>query len=250
VRRYAAPVVYLVVATGAVVTGQPSAAPKLPPADVTLSAADFYTEFRKGAEAAAAKYKGKVVELSGKIYSVGYNDGVKSSVIIFEGPEKGRPIGAVCVVPGHHFVGELGRGQTITVRGTTVTSDARLESATLVKRGPDTVVRVAAPDLTKAYNTDRKAVEQKYLNKTLVVTGEVLEFKNAPGSNYEYLELKGSGATRVKCWYPLAPSLKQQVRVGQTVRFAGHLFPGGSDDDLIMLMDAKLTGEQPKAGAK
>lgn len=248
-RRYVTPALCLVVVAGAVATGQPPAAPKFPPADFTLSAADFYNEFRKGAEAAEAKYKGKVVELNGTVYAVGYNDGVKSSVIIFEGPDKDNPIGAVCAIPGQHYVGELGRGQAITVRGTTV-SRAQLEKAVLVKRGPDAVVRLAAPDLAKAYNADRKAVEQKYHNKTLVITGEVLAFKNAPGSNYEYLEFKGFGDTCVKCWYPLAPSLKNQLRVGQKARFAGHLYPPTGEPDLIMLMDAKLTAEQPKADPK
>src|SRR5262245_17084011 len=118
--------IVMLVATGVVIlsgcqkptstpaAGGPSADIGQAEPDVRLTAAEFHKEVKADKEAAAAKYKGKVIELTGEVDNVGRNLADEAYVTLKA--EKDL-LGVICFTTDPQPWGKAVRGQKVTIKG-------------------------------------------------------------------------------------------------------------------------------------
>lgn len=190
---------------------------KLRAADYKLTAAEYAKAFRNN-DAAAAKFKGKVVEISGTVGSAGQGFQGKNSHVSVYTPDPAVPLPphVRCVNPDPNFFTQFGSGQTLRIKGIYGAFD-ELTGCEVVEKGPDARVFVPAETLAKDVSTDMGQAFEKYAGKTLVLSGTIAAIKLEPGSDRKFLELKGDGKTAVECKYN-DPRVVAKYKVGQAVK--------------------------------
>ncbi|MDB5310380.1 MAG: hypothetical protein JWO38_4582 [Gemmataceae bacterium] len=218
-----------------------------PPADFKMTSEELQKEC-KDRKAAEAKYKGKIIELSGTVEEAkaGY-DGKRGIIFLSSTDPKSLGIGGMCLIDDPNPHGKFAKGQTIKVKGkfTGVAIGPTLEACTVLEKGPDTAVRITSEELAKDYTADRAATEKKCDKRTLVITGEVAVI-NTDDKKVEFLELKGDGATRIECRYGLSiNTLKDKLKPGDKVTLVGEMFGFRNEKGLFVVISC-VPVTQPK----
>jgi hypothetical protein len=133
------------------------------------------------------------------------------------------------------------RGQEMTVRGWLAKDTYRctLLSCQLLDVGPDPTITITAEQLALEYSTDEKAADRKYLNKTLVVSGSVIELRDGK-TNYVTLaghNEKAEVPFRVELGN-ISEQAFSELRQGAVVNFKGVC--KGAFKTLVLIESAKV----------
>lgn len=190
-----------------------------------LTAHELEAELKKDRKATNAKYKDKVIELSGTIRSTAPNEYAPVSTIDFA-PAERLGTGVLCSTKSVIAPGTLAIGQTIRVRGTWSDLGPVLIDCAVIEQGPDTAIRTTAEQVAKDTTADPIKAAEKYERRTLVLTGEVATIKNTEVPGVKFLELKGDGKTVVECRFGLSSEsgkIPDRYKVGDKAVFACEL---------------------------
>jgi hypothetical protein len=207
-------------------------------ADLVVTPAEWRADFKKDAQAAKAKYKGKVIEMSGVV------DSARPDPF-------GAPVGFIDLEVANDFAGvrcvlkdpkpwkKVSPGSKVTVRGKSsdvVSGD--LNPCEIVEAGPNPGVVISATELAKQFAADRSAAQKKYDDKWAYVKGEVIERTKSEGCAV-LLKLKGDGDIIVTCCFGEAYKFTaDKVKSGSKVDIYGRLSinPGPKEKTVPLLM--------------
>ncbi|MBM3983876.1 MAG: hypothetical protein FJ304_27130 [Planctomycetes bacterium] len=192
-------------------------------ADVTMSAADWHAEFKKDANAAKAKYKDKVIELTGRAASVLQNPDagvafvhlkVEKDILGVRGSNKDLNLWE-----------KVSEGADVTIRGRV--PEFQILTGELY---PIHIVSVKnlAPTMTTAelladYAKDKEKFKAKWDDKWVYLEGEFVRAGKSK-NDYEEIVLKGAGKQDIHCTIP-ADAKKQAAKLkpGQKVKVLGQM---------------------------
>ena len=196
-------------------------------------------------EAARRKYGDGLVELTGTVARVGVNfagDPVVDLLAGPPGPGGTQPPAVNCYTTAPEPWATLARGQAVTLRGRMHhMPNANLDQCAILDPGPSTAVAATAPELATAYAGDRAAFNAAHAQKDLVVTGTVVERKDADTGVTLYLT--GTDAVRVRCSFSGIDSIAAAVapvKVGQRVKLTAEMYPANQTDTEVILTGCKL----------
>jgi hypothetical protein len=205
----------------------PAADPK---PDFSLDATELAKEVLADPKAAAAKYKGKVVELSGTVSSATpiYNP---RGVTLNGAKKKPNDLFALFIdcdlQPELRDKGWLlARGQKVKVTGEVAAAGAdriTLTNATFAELEKNPTPSVTSKELAAAYVKDEKAANAKYgdsLNrKDVFVEGVLTDIADSQFSGYKVLKLEGHGRVFIASSVRTADA--EGLKKGDTVRIKG-----------------------------
>ncbi|MBN9517793.1 hypothetical protein J0H58_04615 [bacterium] len=221
--RLLVPAVCFAVVTVLTATGRPVQDAKktdLPAPDFKLTSGEFEVEYKQDRDAAVRKYTGKVVEVTGEVFDVILAVGGKAANIMFYAADRQSSIAGAYRSNDMGVLTELGKGETVTLRGTFNDSGmgfvAALDGCVVVKKGPSTVVRMTSVELSKQFSAAPAEAAKKLKGKTVIVTGVVTALKpksTAP----QYLELKDDGKTPVSVSFGSNFSTAGMYKVGDPI---------------------------------
>jgi hypothetical protein len=165
-----------------------------PLAAIPVTAEELDRAYEDNVVAADAKYKGKVLHLTGQVFKIARN---KPSVVTIEfETEAGDTIDCDFPKDAQAPLAMVAPGDTIIVRGTCRgRSDddiVSLSNCTLVEKvtkpAPGAPVEVTAEELAKAYEGNVVSADKSYKGKFLEVSGKVVRVaRNKPGKITVYL---------------------------------------------------------------
>jgi hypothetical protein len=205
--------------------------PKLGKADFTLTSKDFAEEFKKDKTAAHAKYKGKIVEVTGKVESVGRNAS-DEPILTLEGPPKSFDW-TQCLTRDRYPWKTAAPGQTVTVKGKghDFFPGAILLDCEIVEVKGDKPPALTADELAKEYAADPKAAAKKYEEKWIALSGEV-EKVNANDTVDLKTQAKGP---RVRANFGAAEAKQLKgVKPGQKIQVLGNFGLQGAADEVSL----------------
>ena len=202
----------------------PKSKDKLPAADFKLAAGEYAKELRKDSNAAKAKYKDKIVELSGSVTHAAQGFEGKGSYLSIETPDPNVRVGnpdVMCTSNDPQFFSQFGKGQTIRIKGK-ANFLGILDACEVVEKGKDTRILVDSETLAKDFTADSEKALEKYEKKTLIVSGKISAIKPYPGLKVKYAELAGDGKTVIECRYSDA-NLVEKFKIGQEIKVYGQI---------------------------
>jgi hypothetical protein len=192
----------------------------------TMEADSWFDQWRYR-ETARRKYKGKVVELRGTVDGVGADSECKAGFIYLKG--KPDSVGVTCTLDDPAPWLKVGPGCTVKIKGVAGGIGlGDLISCVIVESSPNSCLEISARELAKAFATDKKAAEEKYHSKWVIVQGELssMEPSEADGGLSICLTLKGDGTAHVKCCVPNQTDEEKQannsLKVGQKLKVCGR----------------------------
>jgi hypothetical protein len=222
--------------------GPGPAGPSLGKPDFTLTAKEFREEWDKDKQAVNAKYKDKVLEVTGTVIGLHVASDGKSTLVLEGEPKSVKNV--FCYPTDPKPWNKVTPGQTAKVKGKLppFPNDAALIDCTIGEVTGDPSPTVSAADLAREFAADDNAARQKYGSKYLIVTGEVesVQVDRAKGS---VVALKTGAATRVSCSFTEAPKALEGLKPGQQVKLLARISLGSKDQvqcfDSILMDDAK-----------
>lgn len=187
----------------------------------SLTAQQYWTEFRDNRDAADDKYRGRVVELAGVVSNVG-RDGGAQPYIWLKTPE---PLDWVMCGPADPEPwASITPGQNVKVKGQQPDRRARspaLMYTVVVEKGPDPAVAITPAQLAKEFAADAQAAREKYRDKWVRTSGVVADRTFEGGD--ATVHLKGDGDIRVTCLFAVTEhAAVKAMKPGQTVKFLGE----------------------------
>jgi len=209
---------------------------------VKLNPEEFAKEVRKGFKKANEKYKGKTIELTGKVLRVYRHFSGKPEVEL----DTGNPASGVdCFTIDKEPWGTFAKGQTVKVTGKypDFTVVAQLEDCKVEAVTESNIRSVTAEDLAKECAADPTAVKKKMEGQTLKVSGTVAARELDAKTGFTNVTLKGSGKTQVTC--SLIPAEKDAgaaLEVGKPATIVGLY--GFTFDDLVHVESAVVLTEK------
>jgi hypothetical protein len=212
--------------------GKGSAPQALGKPDLTVTPAEWRAEFKKDPEAARAKYKDKVVEMSGTVSSVRPDPYGEVGYVNLDVPNDFE--GVRCVLADKKPWTKVSPGSKVKVKGrSSDRTGGDLSPCEIVEAGPNPAVVISAQELAKQFAADRKAARKKYDEKWAHVKGEVAE----KIADKVALRLKGEGGISVLCYFPQPyKQMLDAVKAGSKVDLFGELsvFDGPQDKEVTL----------------
>jgi len=198
---------------------------------VKVDPEEFAAEVKKDEKAAAAKYKGKLIETSGKVVSVvrgGFGGGASIRL-----PSKTAGIrGVSCFLKEENVFGKVVKGQEVTVRGRYPDKQYgfQIEDCDIVKKGPSPALTYTADEFVAEWAKDRRAAAEKWKDKPIIVSGLIIESKASDvGAVNHYL--KAAGKQRVDCGFTaFEKELATKMTPGQTITVVGEFYESESKE--------------------
>ncbi len=189
--------------------------------DFTLTAEAFQKEYSDDKVAAEKKYKGKVIELSGEVHTIGRLGGDTPYIGLKAGKEL---LGVPCATADQQPWGTAVPGQVVKLKGRWP-KDAygvALTQCVFTDKGKYKAVPVTAAELAKEFEADPKATVAKYDKKHLVLSGEVAakEFNSAGAATITF---KTDGKIKVKCSFTASENdYAKPLKAGQKLTAVGE----------------------------
>jgi hypothetical protein len=198
---------------------------------VKLDPEAFAAEVKKDEKAAAAKYKGKTIELSGTVSAVARNFG--GDVFISLPSKTAGILGVSCFLKDKKVFGKVVKGQEVTVRGRypDFQFGTQIMDCELVKVGPSPALTYTAEDLAKEWAKDKEAAIKKWKDKVLILSGEIGDTKsNDVGAISVFL--KAGDNHRVDCGFTaFEKDIAGKLKKGDKVKVVGEFFEFESKDE-------------------
>ncbi|MBO0699204.1 MAG: hypothetical protein J2P46_12480 [Zavarzinella sp.] len=221
----------LTVAVTIVLTTPALADEKKDPAVVKLDPEAYAAEVKKDEKAAAAKYKGKTIELSGTVSNVARNFG--GDVFISLPSKTAGILGVSCFLKDKNVFGKVVKGQEVTVRGRypDLPFGTQILNCELVKVGPSPALTYTAEELAKEWAKDKEAATKKWKDKVLIVSGEIGDTKsNDVGAISVFL--KAGDKHRVDCGFTaFEKDIAGKLKKGDKVKVVGEFFEFESKEE-------------------
>lgn len=198
-------------------------------ADIKATVDDYVTEHKKDPKAAAAKYKGKVIEVTGPVHQLWSKiDGAR---LVHIDVKTGFPLS--CFVIKGAVGGTVVPGQTVRLKGSHQgDTSGSLWNCEILELGPDTAVRTSATELAKEYAADWRKASEKYRGKGMVVTGDVIS--KLTGTQFK-LTLKGEGDVVVVCeLVDDGKVLDKTYTIGSKASIAGNFSPSSGPNVILI----------------
>jgi hypothetical protein len=173
------------------------------------------------------RYRGRVVEVDGKVGRVGKDD--KGPYVTLRAGDDDTLVACYTIAkaPG----AKVGRGMLVKVRGLVPADDsAPLRDCILVQVSPGPATVVSAVDLSKEF-ADPAEAKEKYRGKYLVVSGEIVKKDEDPSGNPR-ISLKGDGKFLISCTFASkeeADAAASRLEVGKTVKLGGAFLLAASN---------------------
>ena len=208
--------------------GKPGKDGKSPPAELgkaefTLSSRAFVEDFKKDSKAAHAKYKGKTIELTGLVTSVGVSGSGDPLVMLESEPMKYK--WANCFTTERYPAKLLAPGQTATIKGRThaTYADAILIDCEVVKTDGPKPVAMTADEFSDEVGKDLAAAMKKHEKKWLIVSGEAKDVKfNESKAATVVLKTKGMGPPVVFKFTSNDKAFTEKLKPGQKIEMLGQ----------------------------
>jgi uncharacterized protein (TIGR03067 family) len=191
--------------------------------DLVVTPAEWRADFKKDAAAAKAKYRGKVIEMSGTVDSVRPEPfGAPFAYMNFE--VKDDLLGVRCVLTDTKPWRKVSPGSKVKVRGKSSEVQAGdLNPCEIIEAGPNPVVVMTAGQLAKEFAADRVAAQKKYEDKWAIITGEVVARGKSEFCAVR-ITLKGDADITMTCCFGEAYKRSAEaVKVGAQVEIFGKL---------------------------
>jgi hypothetical protein len=187
------------------------------PPKFTLTADELAREYQKDRAAADKKYDGAVIEVSGEVSMVGTN--LAGDALVFLNDR------LTCATVDKEPWASVSKGQKVTIKGAWLQSrgSASLEGCVIVEKGPNPATVLTAEQLAAEYAAGRQAAINKYKEKYLIVTGEVVT-KDENRAGAPVLRLKGTDKVSVDCGFTADDEAKKAVEplaAGHKVKVIG-----------------------------
>ena len=146
-----------------------------PKPDVTVTAETMSKEFQGDKKAFEAKYKGKLVEMTGKVYQTRPELGDVLLVGV-----KNAPLDCPLPEKDQEKLRGLALGQQVTITGKCNGSVPSLSECSFTKIGPSTALTPSVAGLAADIKGNRAAAEKKYGGKSVIMRAKVTaaEFDN------------------------------------------------------------------------
>jgi hypothetical protein len=205
--------------------------------DLVVSPADWRAEFKKDSQAARAKYRGKVIEMSGTVSSARPDPYGLCGYISLDVADDA--FGVRCVLTDLKPWKRVSPGSKVKVRGKSsdlIAGDLR--PCEIVEAGPNPGVVITAEELSRQFAANRKQTSARYDGKWAYVKGKVSE-KSPAKSSAAWFKLKGAGGITVKCSTGDAyKDMVSRVKVGARIEVFGQLqiFDGPADREISVGM--------------
>jgi hypothetical protein len=218
--------------------------------DFSLDATEWFDEWEKDKAAAGEKYKDKIIELSGEVESLRLlKRGEKDPgpcLFLKAGP---KPTTRVMVLTQEKEPwARVSPGSKVKVKGTADGSGVNLMIPFIVApMGPNPAVATSSVSLGRDFAGNKDFAEEKYLDKTVILAGEIAQLEIIDKHRFA-LKLKNDSGVDIVCDFaPVigdstdAGILLGQVKNGQRVTVVGQC---------SMLDDVKLKNCLPIIGMK
>ena len=210
--------------------------------DFTLTSADFVKEFKTNAKDAHAKYKDKVIELTGVIASIGTNAGGEA-VFLLEGPDpKGFDWTAVSFSEPRPWK-KAAPGQKVKLKGKVHpdVSLAMLVYPQIVEVTGDEPPKLTADDLGQEYAKGIEAAEKKYDKKWIILSGQIEKINEKDGILFKTKEKTPQVFAR---FAPDQFKLVKDWKPGQNVTVIGQYLLNLGKDSVSLI--TSLPVDDPK----
>lgn len=222
--------------------------------DFSSDASAWYDEFQKDPAAAREKYRGKTLDLSGRVaYISPENWGVYLKA---EHADPKKELGVPCIFPRESPWAYVSVGSAVKIRGKlfiepeehppdgSVAPVQAILNPAWVMENKDVAVPQKATELAKQFTRDRVAFRQKFNDRSAYVEGEILEKASSQGCEI-LLRLKGDDGVTVDCCTGGLFNLRSKeklkgARKGNTVIVYGTYSVFDDDDGRISLNMASV----------
>jgi hypothetical protein len=193
--------------------------------DVTTTAEQMAKEFLADEKAAEAKYKDKIIEITGPVAQLIFDD--DRAGVSLKGAKKDEKdflgISFNCgLQPGYRDTGaRLGKDQKVQVVGKyqmRFGPVVQLYDCSLKELEPSKILQVTAEALAEEFQKDAKAAHAKYKDQWVLITGEVVDLPSKGG--FHFAKLKGKDPVNIRV--TLAGSAQKNLKKGETVTLHGE----------------------------
>jgi uncharacterized protein (DUF1330 family) len=188
------------------------------PADVSLSATEFFAAYSSNRDEAFQKHGGKIIDLTGVVeqYGRNINDDVFLQLRV------ANRLSGICLSADKEPWAYVVPGQTVRLRGRwkekLSTQGIRL---LVVETDAKRRVAVSAMQLAGEFSADADASTRKYEGKHLILRGvvEAVDFKALGGGS---VVLKGDGKLQVECNYSTDERTTiRAIQIGEEIGVVG-----------------------------
>lgn len=197
---------------------------------VKLTPEAFAAEVKKDEKAAAKKYKGAGIELSGPVTGIHRNFG--GDVFISLPSKTAGALGVGCFLKDKNVFGKVVKGQEVTVRGRypDLQFGTQVMDCEIVKTGPSPALTYTAEEMAKEWARDKEAATKKWKDKPIVVSGLIVESKvNDVGAVNIFL--KAADGNRVDCGFTaFEKDVATKLETGRSVKVVGEFLESESGD--------------------
>jgi hypothetical protein len=189
-------------------------------------------EYKKDKKAAEAKYKGKVIEVTGLVTGIGQSIN-KEPCLTLEGAEKGV-LDVMCFTAEKEPWAKAAPGQTVKLKGTCAEFSfmARLTGCAVLEVTGPAPPSLRAEELAKEYAAGADKASMKYNDKYLLLSGEVagVKFNEDKAAS---VTLKTSGKPKVVCHFTeFEKDETAGLKPGQKIKVLGQYTMNLSPDEV------------------
>jgi hypothetical protein len=222
----------------------PPADPFPGPADLKLTADELGKEEKQNEDATKAKYKGKVIELTGEVTRISKDLDLKPQIFL---KVKDQTVNLHVYTTDRRPWERVLPGQSVTLKAGYLEGNRRtsLVGGPIMQVTGTAVPTITAEELAKAYEADPTAADKKYHWQAggLIVTGEISDAQALGQFGTPEVYLKTSTKLSVLCKPDTESS--SHLKVGMKIRVTGVSFGVNNVNgrDVIKLVDCVVMGE-------
>jgi hypothetical protein len=191
----------------------------------------FAVEVKKDEKAAAAKYKGKSIEMTAAVQGVNRN--ISGDVFLSLPSKTAGILGMTAFLKDKNVFGKIVKGQEVTVRGRypDIQFGVQIMDCEIVKAGPSPALTYTAEDFAKEWANDKEAAAKKWKDKPIIVSGLIIE-STANDVGAVNLYLKAADKKRVDCGFTaFEKDIATKFVTGAKVKFVGEFVDFESKDE-------------------
>jgi hypothetical protein len=192
--------------------------------DFLLTAGELVEAYRRDEAATDSKYLRALIELRGVVHSIAPNSEEEPCILVSETDDPTSRF-ITCVTVDKQPWLDVCRGQVVTIRGVYadyIMFQCDLKDCAVIKKGESPAITLSAEELAAGFIAEPEALNDRYLNKEIIVESEVLRFE--PGEvDPDSVFLRGTADTPIRC--ALSESFKREqltrLTVGEIARLRG-----------------------------
>ncbi|MCH7727869.1 MAG: WD40 repeat domain-containing protein [Planctomycetes bacterium] len=190
-----------------------------------VTAKEFGAEFKKDHDAALAKYKGSVVEITGLVKDVGQHISGEHQLILEHVPFHD----VYCFMKEKYPWNKGSPGQTVKLKGRP-SAGGRLMDCVIIEATGDPCPALTADELGKEFATSSAATKKKYDRKYMILSGEIAKVGRDGTAHVIYLKNSTKFGVTVTFHPFVRKKQTQALKVGQSIKVIGRYIYQGADN--------------------